>query len=173
MCLVINKWPSQTDTYLFRKLPLFLYYVYRQEDNLCKISFDFAFCFDAVHVQRQLQSLIFVYWYCMFQLNRPSWGYKNLLLTIMLLCFSHVAALDYVWLRGLTICFLFRCLWASLVCLTTLFGLLAVAVLNVLAGVGFCCVDGQPQHSKHVQLKDTFIQCYIIKRWFLKLERDL
>ena len=33
--------------------------------------------------------------------------------------------------------------------------LLAVAVLNVLAGVGVSCVDGQPQHKKHVQLKDT------------------
>ncbi|PNF19405.1 hypothetical protein B7P43_G03640 [Cryptotermes secundus] len=31
----------------------------------------------------------------------------------------------------------------------------AVAVLNVLAGVGICCVDGQPQHNKYAQLKDT------------------
>jgi hypothetical protein len=33
--------------------------------------------------------------------------------------------------------------------------LLAVAVLNVLAGAGVGCVDGQPQYNKHMQLKDT------------------
>jgi hypothetical protein len=65
----------------------------------------------------------------------------------MLFCFFYVVASNYFWLSGLTICFNFGVLELH-VCLTVLFGLLDVAVLNVLAGAGVFCVVSHSQQTK-------------------------
>jgi hypothetical protein len=76
-------------------------------------------------------------------------GQKNLLLTVKVLCFSYVVALDYVWLYGLTISFNFGVLelhvfvlWFCLICWLWL-------SLSVFAGVGvFFCVFYTPEDDQ-------------------------
>jgi hypothetical protein len=76
----------------------------------------------------------------MFRPNRPSSGVKDPAArcnTVLFLLFSCLCLLLVTWVNNM---FQFWCPSAALVCLTVLFGLLAVAVLNVLAGAGVLCV---------------------------------
>jgi hypothetical protein len=56
----------------------------------------------------------------------------------MIFCFSYAVASDYFSLCRLT--FVFMCPRAARVCLMVVFGLLAVAVLNVLVGTGWSAI---------------------------------
>jgi hypothetical protein len=75
----------------------------------------------------------------------------------MLFCSSYVLVSDYLWLCGLTICFISVSL--SCMCLPygfVVFVLLDVAVLNVLARMGVCFVV--VGHHGHLLL---FVYCAI------------
>jgi hypothetical protein len=89
----------------------------------------------------------------MFHSTWPSSGVqvaviKKLLLTVMLLCFSYVeTSSDYAWLCGLTV---------------SLFGLLAVAVLNALVGAIFCCVV-VGHHGRSLKVCNLHHTCNIFR----------